>query len=380
MASLFPEPTVPFTRPLANLEPSVTWLQRSTRPEAVTARAHVNACYRDFPDPSGTLAAKLTSTDDEAHHGALDELYVHHCLRQITPDVRYEEGGQGPDFCVYQGGHQVLAIEVLSLFLRSDWAKEAHDHGELTDRLNTTFRPEGYFLHVEVLHQDQGRNLPLKALTLAARAFLNRLPDPRAATAAYEAGQPLPWHDFVRPGIHLRFIAMPMKPGASSLTDPDARIVGTGAAIGGVVDSGERLRDRLNAKRKKRYTLDPEVPFVVAVGSHDPFCRDLQLLTAMYGRDWEALAGIRQPSWQGQPKFAGFFGIGMGERPYNTRFSAVGVIEGWLPWEDPAAVRWSLFDNLHARVRLPDGLLPTRRRFQAANGGGWGWQPAHSLP
>jgi hypothetical protein len=46
----------------------------------------------------------------------------------------------------------------------------------------------GYFLHVEVLVQDPSRNLPLKALTRAAGAFLEELPEPQVATAAYENG------------------------------------------------------------------------------------------------------------------------------------------------------------------------------------------------
>ena len=69
------------------------------------------------------------------------------------------------------------------------------------------------------------------------------------------------------------------------------------------VDSHERLKERLNAKRKKPYVLDPGVPYVLAVGNHDPFCNDLQLLMAIYGRDWEALVGGRQPLWQDELKF-----------------------------------------------------------------------------
>ncbi len=113
-STLFPEPATPSAGPVANLEPHVVWLQRSTEPEAVAARSRVNAWYQGFPDPDRQLAAKLTSTNNEVYYGALDELYIHHALRQVEPDVRYEEGGQGPDFRVYRDGHQVLAVEVLS--------------------------------------------------------------------------------------------------------------------------------------------------------------------------------------------------------------------------------------------------------------------------
>jgi hypothetical protein len=389
-STLFPEPTTPSTGPLANLEPHVVWLQRSTRPEAAAARRRVNAWYQDFPDPNGQLAAKLTSPRDEVYYGALDELYVHQGLRRLEPDVRYEEGGQGPNFRVYRDGHQVLAVEVLSLFLRPEWARQARRHDELTDRLNRTFRPQGYFLHVEVLVQDPRRNLPLKALTRAAGAFLEDLPEPQEATAAYQSGQPLPWRDVERDGSYVRFEALPMRPNAPALTNPDARIVGMGPVIGGpvdplvdslVVDSHERLKERLNAKRKKPYVLDPGVPYVLVVGNHDPFCNDLQLLMGIYGRDWEAVIGGRQPLWQDELKFRGFFGIDKGgEPPYHTRFSAAAVINGAVLFHHPRTMEWLVFDNPHARVRLPAGLLPTTHRFQALDRSRWGWQPPRPLP
>jgi hypothetical protein len=161
----------------------------------------------------------------------------------------------------------------------------------------------------------------------------------------------------------VRFEALPMKPNAASLTDPDARIVGMGPLIGGPVDSYERLKERLNGKRKKPYILDPDVPYVLAVGNHDPFCSDWQLLMAIYGRDWEALIGGRGPLWQHELKFRGFFGIGTAETPYHTRFSAVAVIDGSVLCHHPSAMHRLVFDNPHARVRLPDGLLPTTHRF-----------------
>ena len=62
----------------------------------------------------------------------------------------------------------------------------------------------------------------------------------------------------------MRFEALPMRPNAAALTNPDAHIVGMGPMIGGpvdpMVDSHQRLRERLNAKRKKPYVLDPSVP------------------------------------------------------------------------------------------------------------------------
>jgi hypothetical protein len=79
-------------------------------------------------------------------------------------------------------------------------------------------------------------------------------------------------------------------------------------------------------------------------------------------------------------KFRGFFGIGKGKARYNTRFSAVAVINGSVLFNDLNAMEWLIFDNPHARVRLPDGLMPTTHRFRALDGSRWAWRPVRSLP
>lgn len=111
---LFPEPTSPREGPLGYVEPPVRWFSTSTRPQAIASRAAVNTWYAEFPDtPDRTFAKRLKSGNAVTHYGALDELYVHHLLRRRFDDVRYEEGGKGPDFRVYENGACILAVEVL---------------------------------------------------------------------------------------------------------------------------------------------------------------------------------------------------------------------------------------------------------------------------
>jgi hypothetical protein len=92
---------------------------------------------------------------------------------------------------------------------------------------------------------------------------------------------------------------------------------------------------------------------VLVVGDHDPFCGDLELLLAIYGRDWEALVGARPPLWQPDRKAAGCLGIGKGERPYTTRFSAVAAIGGSRPWYAPNGTQWLVLDNPTAASGCP---------------------------
>ena len=56
-------------------------------------------------------------------------------------------------------------------------------HGELTDRLNKTFRPQGYFLHVEVLVQDPSRTAGGEERAEMLRNIVGGRPEPHAAWA-----------------------------------------------------------------------------------------------------------------------------------------------------------------------------------------------------
>jgi hypothetical protein len=274
---------------------------------------------------------------------------------------------------MYRAGEQVLVVEVVSLFQNRDWTKEARRHGELADYLNDHIRPQRYFLHVEILEQ-QG-NVPLSQLRSFAGKWLDTLPAPSVTTASYQNGASLPSRDFRRSGIHVRLQALPMKPHAASYSDPDARVVGLGPVIGGLVDSHSRLKEKLEVKRKKRYALDSSVPFVVAVGNHDTFCTDFQLMLAIYGHGWEHVGGA-PPPFPIDPKLRGFFGLGVhGERPHNRRFSAIAAFYGNVLLDPPEEPDWLLFDNPYASVQLPDGLIPATYRFGPQEGSGWRWEP-----
>jgi len=56
------------------------------------------------------------------------------------------------------------------------------------------------------------------------------------------------------------------------------------------------------------------------------------------------------------------------------------VINGAVLFHPPTTMEWLVFDNPHARVRLPDGLLPITHRFQTLDVSRWGWRPPRPLP
>jgi hypothetical protein len=117
------------------------------------------------------------------------------------------------------------------MFLWPEWGRRARRH--TADRPPEQGVPaRGYFLYIEVLVQDQSRNL-LMALATAPGRSSRSCRSRRSTRAAYQNRQPLPCRDVERNGIHLRFEALPMKPNAASLTDPAGRIVGIIPVIGG---------------------------------------------------------------------------------------------------------------------------------------------------
>jgi hypothetical protein len=355
-AVLFAEPAVPRTRPLGRVEPAVHWFTESTRDEARTSRRVVNGWYDEMDDPDGAFAKRLRSEVDVDHHQALDELYVHHLLRQRYDDVRYEEGGTGPDFRVYVDGRCVAAVEVLSLFQRDDWTKEQMQHARLADELDRRLRPSaGYFVDFTLDRAD--REPPPRRFADWVARQIAELPPPENLNLAPGATRAdLPLAVFTAGGCRITTHFFPMRPDAPARTDPDARIVGMGAAIGGMVNSGARLKDRLVAKAGGRYDVDG-IPFLVAVGIHDGFCSDDQVFDGLYGGEAVVVAtgqGVRRPD--------GFFGLDPQRGGRNTRVSAVAVISGLNGWA-PANIDTAVYENPYPARAWPAETLPSTRRF-----------------
>jgi len=220
---LFSEPTLLRTTWLGWGEPKVHWLTECSHPEAAQSRNVVNEWYDDFPDLDGQFARRLRSEVDVDHLQALDELYVYQVLRQRHDDVRYEEGGVGPDFRVYEDGTCVLAVEVATLFLREDWNEEERRHNRLADEVNQRLRPtHGYFINFEI---DAAPSEP------APRHFadwlakeLDKLP-PHTELDGVDYDD-IPAAMYERHGVRINVRLLPMKADAPTKSDPDARIVG----------------------------------------------------------------------------------------------------------------------------------------------------------
>jgi hypothetical protein len=343
----------------------VTWS------EATSARNYINSWYERFPDQDGRFGRMLLSEDNEQHYGAMDELFIHHLLDRVVEEVRYEEGGRGPDFRIYRREDLVLAVEVVSLFMKDEWSKEWRDFGRMADEINSRTRVNGFMVRMEP--ESLPRTPPVKELSSFIENWIETLQPPSRVASDYARTKELPRTKFRDGDIRIELRALPLRDDAASNTDPDAPLVAMGPVIGGMVDSHARLRRVLSSKRPARYGLS-NVSYVIAVGNHDMFCSLDQVQQALYGPDHVVLDEDRRNdvTWAAYAKDA-FFGFDLTSgKGRNTRVSGVALFS-WQPWT-PENASFLLFDNPWAQQPAGEVGLSSKHRFRELENG-WDWDP-----
>jgi hypothetical protein len=363
---LFPEPTTERTRPLGYTEPVVHFLTEVTWPEARTARHNVNDWYRNFPDGTGKFRERLQSEDNTDHTQALDELYVHHLLSRRFSDVRYEEGGVGPDFRLYMEGRCVGAVEVASLYQPGHWTRDERRYGRIADSVNTRMRPEaGYFLWLDDIRgpREPSPNDLVRFIT----NFVEQLPPPEQLGLSGDATREnLPSTTYTSPdgdvSIDMRF--KPMRPDAPAKTDPNARMVGAGPVHVGTVTVTQRLRDRIKGKAGGRYEIEG-IPYLVLVSIHD-FLGDMSdALESLYGTEAVVVPRARQADDPARVihRNNGLFGVDRTTpEGRHRRVSAVGILQDFYlrPLEK---TRLSVLHNPYAANLWPRDFLTATQHF-----------------
>lgn len=358
---LFSEPTTPRAAWLGSSEPAVHWYSEVTRDEAVASRRSVNSWYGAFPDADGTFAARVRSENDVDHRQALDELFIHQLLRKTHSDIRYEEGGVGPDFRVYARGSCVAAVEVASLFMRTDWASEASRHDRLADEVNRRVPPTaGYFLHFEI---EAAPNEPApRHFAEFVKRELDSLP-PNELLADISP-EDVPTSVYQRSGVRIRLRFLPMKPEAKSKLDPEARIVGIGPRTVGFVNSGSRISDVVGKKGGERYELGA-YPYLVAVGIHDPMASDDVIFDGLYGGEAVQFNQDDPDDYTVVRRNDGLFGADR-ERTTGRHRRISGVVTFRYFPGGPYPPQVTLYENPFAHHSAPEVLIGESRRFGRA--------------
>jgi hypothetical protein len=342
---VFDEPAIPRDGWLRGSEPMVSWFRESTRPEAVEGRRVINDLYSRFPDTTGRMVAELRSTDDRRLYSALDELFVHDLLIRHYR-VGYEEGaGTRPDFRLYRGGACMGVVEVLSLFQREDWTAEQRRHDQIADAINERLPLTTHSLVLDIRRWDATPSV--RHIVAWLGEAIARLQADPAAFAVGEFGTATAAYTSRAAEIVFEFIPLRAGYGVSA----GDRIVVSGAATGGSIDSADRLRDRLDQKAGK-YELGGK-PFAIVIGAHDSWCSIEEVHQALTGTPAVVVAtgeAVRHGD--------GFFGNGRhhpdGKRP---QVSAVYSLHEWFPG-GPNRPRITRFDNPFAANEFPHDVLP----------------------
>ncbi|WP_127508640.1 hypothetical protein [Actinoplanes solisilvae] len=321
-------------------EPTVTWFTEVTRPAAAEGRRIVNELYQWFPDVSGRLRADLRSTDNRRLLSALDELYVHEQLRQRY-HLAYEEGVKTrPDFRLYSGPEYVGTVEVLTLFERDDWGKEARRNAWLEDEINRLVPLTTHSLSFDVHRWDSTPNV--KHLTRWLRSILEALRQDPDHLDHDATGTPE--RVYVGRSTDIAFQFYPLRRDRRP-ADGGASVIG-GPVTGGFIDAAIRLRDRLDVKAGK-YELDDK-PFALVVGIRDSWCSVEEVHEALVGTPAVVIA-----TGQATRRGDGFFGVGRkhpsGKR---TQVSSVFSLHEWFPG-GPYQPRTTRFDNPFAAHGFP---------------------------
>lgn len=340
---VFPEPSVDRDGPLGWAEPGVNFYLESTRPQAVAARAWINAAYQRFPDDEkGTFAGRLRSADETQHYTAMDELFVHDQLIRVGRVV-HEEDGKGPDFRIYREDTYIGAVEVCSLFENREWFQARQRHARIADELQKHIPLEQWYITFDLvrLHQQPSLRRIATWVKQQMAALPSVLEDPRMTTSPVT---------YQTDDVELRFRFI--RRVSNSAPKPTDRVVMNGQISGGMVDSYLRLRSALEKKVQKRYETRGK-PLAIFVGTKDWACSLDQFEDALVGNEQILIS-----SGEVGRANNGFFGRNK-ERPSGKHqdISCVFAARNWLPWE-PENFTTLRFDNPFATHEFPNDLLP----------------------
>jgi hypothetical protein len=359
---VFDEPLVPRTTYLTATEPPVNWFLQSTLPEAIEGRRVINAMYSRFPDKSGRIREILRGDDEKSRLSALDELLVHDMLAR-TYRVEYEEGdGTRPEFRLYnhQGGAHVGTVEVLTLFLRKDWEAEERRNALLGDSLNAHLQLTTHWIQFEVRRWDS--NPSARRMANWIERALDELRRDPSALPVGRFGRQEKVYSTRTVEIVVRFLPL----SSTYVVDENSRVVLGGAASSGFINSGVRLRERLDEKAGK-YDLRGK-PFAIVVGMKDPMCDIGQVYEALVGTEEIGVPTLESRRKgddfvESRRKGDGFFGIwGHRGEGKHQQVSAVFSVHEWYPggWYRPRITR---FDNPMAAAPFPEDGLPYSGRW-----------------
>ena len=340
-------PRRPDLDPPMHGEPAFDYLNRSGRLEAQRVRQLVDEWLARYPSSSrDNLVRRLRSPDDDAHHSAFFELFIHelviargHNVVAVEPTLSHTD--KRPDFLIETVEGHRLYLECALESGRS--AAEVALQARLNRALKAIERAQSpaHYLSVSPSGDPTGE-VSMKRLTGSLNKWLADLPGDDAATDAdrfvYEEN-----------GLTLVVRAFPLRS-----RDHVGRTIGIRHFPAQTVKGADDLRSTFKSKASRYGALDHT--YVVAVNALGMFAFPDHAIDALFGSARTAV--IVHPDGRVERREERTNdGVWRGPKGVqNTRLSAVLSMEGIDPWGF-ASRRARLIRNPWAAKPLPPFYL-----------------------
>lgn len=309
------------TRPRRYAEATFEYYNRSGRKSVREMRKLLEEWFSRYPTlGKADLLGRFRSINENQHGGALLELVLHEALSQAGYDIELHPHIDGntthPDFLVSRTGAGCFYLEATAACEADANVAKQRRIDQVYDTLNGLDSPD-FFIGVESAG-GPATAPPGRELRFRLDEWLKTL-DWETVSMASEQGRELPKYEWEHEGWSIVIEAIPKT--------EEARGRRGVRPIGMTMGQPEWLSSDQSVKRavenKDRYGL-LQLPFIVVVNVLDDFCDDIDVFSALLGKEKFSFGpGGARPA--GRVPNGAWFGRG---GPVHTNISAVLIFQG----------------------------------------------------
>lgn len=322
--------------PALNNEPKYSFLNRSARPIFRAIRSEIERWFSRYPgNQQAALRSRFKSTNDNDHHSAFFELYLHEMLLRLGYKVVVNPKlgckNMTPDFWV-QGSKTSFYLEARVISGLSE--KEAGQHANLNTLYDVLNRMDSgdFYLRIRI------KSLPTSTLkSTKIRAELEEWLSTLDPDNPPEEGLEYTQDDF-----RVVFLVMP-KP-MHLRGKPGGRSIGMTSYAAEFITPGAGVKEGIRKKFKKYKNLDAS--YLVAVSVLDPIEDREGVMETLYG-NLTINTDLKGNIWDSY-NTEGLWGTG--SNPKYTGVSGLLIFFNLFPWAFTNARSW-LF--LHPAAKKP---------------------------
>ena len=346
-------------------EPFFTYLNRSAHYKAIGIRARLESWFERFPaEAQDDVRGRLRADDDQAHQGAVFELFIHELLTRLDCTIKVHPNVPGtesrPDFLVCHGScpfyvEAKVVDPTSSPFAHNPLEKDA------VAKINMLTSP--YF---HIFAQVGGKLLSALSREQVVQPFIDLLathdPDEVQRLIDREGQFAAPSRTIKCGSWRLQGWLQPIAP--EKRGDDESRTLVIGPARTEAVDSSTPVQRAIRKKAGKYGQLD--APLVVAVNVRDSFFDKDDEMEALFGKEQIVYFEERPDlSTKISRKPDGVWTQG-GYQPRYKRLAAVLVFRDLVPWSLRNVPNCLYVNPFADDMKLPDVLyrLPHARAYK----------------